>query len=79
MSIELNASQLKRVAENALIPRLVEWQKGYVDRSVAEHLSNMVVEALYEAALIGNTEGVEQGIIAGLKMIKSWNDQDNGE
>ncbi len=74
MSIELNAAQLKRIAENAIGPRLVEWQKGYVDRNVAEHLSNMVVEALYEAALIGNTEGVEQGIIAGLKMIKAWQD-----
>lgn len=78
MSVELNAAQLKRIAENAIGPRLVEWQKGYVDRNVAEHLGNMVVEALYEAALIGNTEGVEQGIIAGLKMIKSWNDQDDG-
>ena len=79
MGVELNASQLKRVTANALIPRLVEWQKGHVDKNVAEHLGNMVVEALWEAALIAKKEGVEQGIIAGLKMIKSWNDQDDGE
>jgi hypothetical protein len=79
MAVELNAAQLKRVAENALIPRLVEWQRGHVDRNVATHLANMVVEALYEAALIGREQGVEQGIIAGLRMIKSWNDQDDGE
>ncbi len=74
MSIELNATQLKRIVENALIPRLVEWQKGHVDRDVAAHLGDMVVEALYEAALIGQKEGAQQGIIAGMKMIKAWQD-----
>ena len=74
MAVELNAGWLKKIAENELIGRLVEWQHGHVDRSVAAHLSDMVVEALYEAALIGNTEGVEKGILAGMAMIKSWQD-----
>jgi hypothetical protein len=74
MAIELNAAQLKSFLERELIHRLVEWQGGHVNRVVAEHLSDMVVEAIFEAALIGNTEGIEKGIIAGLKMIKAWQD-----
>ena len=74
MSVELNASKLKWEIENELIPRLVGWQRGQVDRVVAERLSDMVVEALYEAALVGQEEGAKRGIIAGVKMIKAWQD-----
>lgn len=74
MSIELNADQLKYATANVLIGHLVKWQEGHVKREVADHLANCVVEALYEAALISSQEGPEKGIIAGLKMIKAWQD-----
>ena len=74
MSVELNAGQLKRNVEHELIPRLVGWQKGHVDRSVAERLSDVIVEAFYEVALIAREEGAERGILAGVKMIRNWQD-----
>ncbi len=74
MSVELNATRLKWQVENELIPRLVGWQKGHIDRDVAARLSEVIVEALYETALKSREEGTEKGILAGVKMIQSWQD-----
>lgn len=72
MSIELN-----RDGERRLIMTAIKREMAFASASkanIAEHLSLIISEALFETAAITVSKGPEKGIQAGRELIRKWSD-----
>jgi len=70
MSIELDDGPVRRAIELAIVKQM---RVATFDRKdIAKHLSEMVTEALWEVAVLTETDGPERGILAGKRMIETW-------
>jgi hypothetical protein len=72
MSIELDRDRIEMMVATALRDRLGIWTA--TRHSVMDGLTSMITATIWEVAAIASAESAEKGILAGLRMIKKWED-----
>lgn len=72
MPIELDRDPIRFSVRVALARQIAIWRGEHYD--VAERLSHLVTEMLFDVAGKTVAEGPEKGIIEGLAMIRNWRD-----
>ena len=72
MSIELSRSRIEPIIRKELGIQLAHWQAKDLPRNYV--LTNLLVEIMWEVAATTQREGPEKGILAGVRMLKTWKD-----
>lgn len=78
MSIELSRSRVELMVGTMIRDKLGVWnavsRSVPLPPSVVESLTTMIVATMWEVAAVTSSNGPEKGILAGVRMIKTWED-----
>lgn len=72
MSIELDRNVVALRVKNALAERLIEWRRN--SKPEIGSLIELMTEVMWEVAAMTKQATPERGILAGVKMIETWED-----
>lgn len=72
MSIELSRDRVELMVNIAIRDKIGVWTA--TRHSVIDGLSAMIVATMWEVAAVTSSGGPEKGILAGVRMIKTWED-----
>lgn len=73
MAINLEFDSVRHSVKVALRERLAIW-RAETNMELADKLSTMITETLFDVAATSRSDGTEKGVIEGLRMIKNWED-----
>lgn len=72
MSIELSRTKIGIKVRSAVTERLVQWRRE--DKSEVNNLATLITEIMWEVAAMTKQSTAERGILAGVKMLETWED-----